>query len=256
MTTLELVLLLVYTAIVAIDAYGPQLQFFSSKVVIGFVLGIIFGDVKTGLVIGGTLQLMSMGVVGLAGASVPNYNVAALVAAPIAIKGGSIEAGLAIGIPTAMISVQLDIIHKIANGFVARWSQSYANQKQFKKMNQVLWLSTLFQVLKYVLPVAIVSIVGVGTIDSLLAIIPDWLMGGLTVAGKILPAVGLTMLLIYMPTMNHFNYLIIGFVLFAYLKLPILAVALIGLALAFKFYKDEIYKKKTVTTAVGGLEDE
>ena len=123
MTAIQFILLLVYAAICGFDAYGPQLQFLTSKVVMGWILGLIFGDVKTGLYIGGTLQLMSMGVVGLAGASVPNYDVATLVAIPIAIAaGGKVDAGLAIGIPVAMLSVQVDILHKIANGFVAQWS--------------------------------------------------------------------------------------------------------------------------------------
>lgn len=133
MTAIQFILLLVYAAICAFDARGPQLQFLTSKVVMGWILGLIFGDVKTGLYIGGTLQLMSMGVVGLAGASVPDYNVATLVAVPIAIvAGGKVDAGLAIGIPVAMLSVQLDILQKIASGFVAQWSQKYANKKQFK----------------------------------------------------------------------------------------------------------------------------
>lgn len=257
MTALQIVVLLVLTALVGFDEYGPQLQFFTSKIVIGFILGLVFNDVKTGLFIGGTLQLMSMGVVGLAGSSVPNYNVAALVAVPIAIVGGSVEAGLAIGIPVAMLSVQLDIVHKILNGFVARWSQDYCNKKQFTKMNHILWLSTVMQVLKYLLPVAISTFVGVSAINTILGFLPAWFMGGLSVAGKILPVVGIALLLNYMPTAKHINYLIIGFVMFSYIKVPMLGVALIGFALAFKFYKDEVSKRKLVnTTTVGGLEDE
>lgn len=257
MNTLQIIVLLILTAVVGYDEYGMQLQFFTNKVVIGFILGLVFNDVKTGLFIGGTLQLMSMGVVGLAGSSVPNYNVATLVAVPIAIVGGSVEAGLAIGIPVAMLSVQLDIIHKILNGFVARWSQNFANKKEFSKMNNVLWLSTLMQVLKYLIPVMISTFVGVSAINSILAVLPAWFMGGLSVAGKILPVVGIALLLNYMPTGKHINYLIIGFVLFSYIKVPMLGVALIGFALAFKFYKDEISKRNTQNLNVaGGLEDE
>ena len=60
MTAIQFILLLVYAAICGFDACGPQLQFLTSKVVMGWILGLIFGDVKTGLYIGGTLQLMSM----------------------------------------------------------------------------------------------------------------------------------------------------------------------------------------------------
>ncbi|MEA5027083.1 PTS system sorbose-specific EIIC component [bioreactor metagenome] len=254
MTTFQALFLLVLTCIAGYDAYGMQLQFFTSKVVIGFLLGLVFGDVKTGLYLGGTLQLMSMGVVGLAGASVPNYTVATLVAVPIAVAaGGSVEAGLAIGIPVAMLYVQLDIIHKILNGFVARWSQNYCNKKEFGKMNSILWLGTVMQVLTYLIPVAISVFIGVSAINDILAVLPDWFMGGLKVAGKILPVVGIAMLLNYMPAKKYINYLIIGFVLYAYLNVKMLGVALVGFALAFKFFKDELYKSKhTGAAAVNG----
>jgi len=246
---------LTLTCLAAYDTYGIQIQFFSNKVIIGFILGLVFGDIKTGLYLGGTIQLMSMGVVGLAGASVPDYTVATLVAVPIAIKGGSVEAGLAIGIPVAMLSVQFDIIHKIANGFVARWSQNYANKKQFGMMTSVIWLTVLFQVLKYLVPVALATLVGVNIINDILAMLPDWFMGGLSVAGKILPVVGIAILMNYMPTAKHFQYLIVGFVLFAYLNVPMLGVALVGVALAINFYKNAIEKQKA-NAVIGGLEDE
>ena len=257
MTAIQFILLLVYAAICGFDACGPQLQFLTSKVVMGWILGLIFGDVKTGLYIGGTLQLMSMGVVGLAGASVPDYNVATLVAVPIAIvAGGKVDAGLAIGIPVAMLSVQLDILQKIASGFVAQWSQKYANKKQFKAMNNVLWLCVLMQILKFVVPVAIAVSLGVDVVNDLIAILPDWFMGGLNVAGKILPVVGISMLLNYMPAKKYINYLILGFVLYAYIGVPMLGVALVGFAMAFKFFKDEVEKANNVATVAGGLEDE
>ena len=251
MTGFQALVLMILTCVAAYDAYGTQLQFFTSKVVIGFILGLVFGDVTTGLYLGGTLQLMSMGVVGLAGASVPNYTVATLVAVPIAIAaGGSYEAGLAIGIPVAMLYVQLDIIHKILNGIVARWSQNYCNKKEFGKMNNILWLGTVMQVLTYLVPVGISVFVGINAINTILAVLPAWFMGGLKVAGKILPVVGIAMLLNYMPAQRYINYLIIGFVLYAYINIPMLGIALVGFALAFKFFKDELYRSKNSGTAV------
>ena len=255
MTAMQTAILLILTCISAYDAYGMQLQFFTSSVVIGFILGWAFGDVKTGLFLGGTLQLMSMGVVGLAGASVPNYKVATLVAVPIAIAaGGSAEAGLAIGIPVAMLYVQLDIIHKILNGPVAHWSQSFCNKKEFGKMNNVLWLGTVMQILTYLIPVAISVFVGINAINAILAVLPDWFMGGLKVAGKILPVVGIAMLLNYMPAGKFINYLIFGFVMYAYLKIPMLGVALVGFGLAFMFYKDTLYKTKHAKVAAAAAQ--
>ena len=44
------------------------------------------------------------------------------------------------------------------------------------------------------------------------------------------------MLLHYMPAKKYFNYILIGFVLSAYMGVPILGIAFLGVALAYKFY--------------------
>ena len=91
-----------------------------------------------------------------------------------------------------------------------------------------------------------------------------WLGDGLSVAGAVLPAVGFAILLRYLPVKKHFPYLILGFTVTALLgtiftnmqllgtsvasvvkdfsgvfnALPMLAVALIGFALAAISYKN------------------
>ena len=58
-------------------------------------------------------------------------------------------------------------------------------------------------------------------------------MRGLKVAAGLLPAVGFALLL--QPMMNAKNaiYFIVGFVLLAYLQLPVLATTIIGVAVAY-----------------------
>ena len=62
------------------------------------------------------------------------------------------------------------------------------------------------------------------------------------------------MLLHYMPAKKYFNYILIGFVVSAYLKVPVLGVALLGAALAYKFYTDN--EQRATVGFAGGLEDE
>lgn len=53
--------------------------------------------------------------------------------------------------------------------------------------------------------------------------LPMWLMNGLKTAGGILPSLGIAILLRYLPVSRNISYLIVGFVLAAYLKVPVLA---------------------------------
>ena len=43
-----------------------------------FVTGLVVGDVQTGLMIGGTLELMALGVYTYGGATIPEYSVGAI----------------------------------------------------------------------------------------------------------------------------------------------------------------------------------
>ena len=72
------------------------------------------------------------------------------------------------------------------------------------------------------IPVGIMLIFGQKVVDVIVNDMPDWLMGGLKVAGGLLPVVGIAVLLKYLPTNKYIAYLIAGFFLAAYLKVPML----------------------------------
>jgi mannose/fructose/N-acetylgalactosamine-specific phosphotransferase system component IIC len=65
--------------------------------------------------------------------------------------------------------------------------------------------------------------------------IPQWFVNGMVLVGSILPAVGFAMLLKIMPVRRYWYMLLIGFVLFAYLNMPLLGIALFGLAIAILY---------------------
>ena len=157
LTILQLILILIITEIIALDSGGPQTQLISKPVVAGTLIGAILGDMTQGMFIGATLQLMSMGVVGLGGASVPNYLITTIITTIVAIQSGQgYEIGLAIGLPVGMLYVNLDILHKILNGYVMRWSQKLVNEKKFSQSLNVLYLHLVLMSLKFLLPVLIV----------------------------------------------------------------------------------------------------
>lgn len=256
LTVIQLILIILITEIIALDSGGPQTQMISKPVMVGALLGLILGDFEQGMFIGGTLQLMSMGVVGLGGASVPNYVITTIITTIVAIQSGQgYEIGLTIGLPVGMLYVNLDILHKILNGYVARWSQKLANEKKFDQSIKVLYLHLVLMSLKFLLPVLIVLIAGQTVTEAIVNAMPAWLFDGMKVAGKILPVTGMAMLLNYMPVKKNFLYLCIGFVMYAYMGVGTLGVAIVGFGLAFKYFYDQT-QNVAVASVQGGLEDE
>ena len=229
-----------------------------NTVLYGFLAGLILGDPATGLAVGATLQLMSLGVVAVGGSSMPDYPVAAIITTTIAVSTGQgIAAGLALGLPVGMLGVQFDIIWKLFNGFITRKAMAYAENKQFNKMLRITLVSTLTAGLPAAIPVFLSITLGISVVNSVLEFLPAWFTNGLQIAGGMLPAVGIAMLLLYMPVKKLWSYLLIGFVMSAYLKAPILAVALIGAALAYEFYKRIVNNTNQNQQTIGvDMEDE
>ena len=128
------------------------------------------------------------------------------------------------------------------------------NEKQFGKMYAILYLCPVMVAVFMAFPTAVALTAGAPLVQAILDVLPSWVTGGLSVAGKLLPGLGIAMLLHYMPAKKYFNYILIGFVLSAYMGVPILGIAFLGVALAYKFYMDEEAKENV--GFAGGLEDE
>ena len=79
-TILQVVLLTLLAFIKHVDYYGIPMIFVNYAVFWGLITGVVMGDWKTGLVIGGTIQLMQLGVAGFGGSSIPDYGTMAIIA--------------------------------------------------------------------------------------------------------------------------------------------------------------------------------
>ena len=235
-------------------------------VIVGTIVGLIVGDVTLGLTIGATLQLMVLGVGTYGGASVPDFTTGAIVGTAFAhISGKGIEFALAIAVPVGLLMVQLDVLARFANTFFLHRIDKNIEELDTKGIARNTVLGMFPWGLSRAIPVGIMLIFGQKVVDVIVNDMPDWLMGGLKVAGGLLPVVGIAVLLKYLPTNKYIAYLIAGFFLAAYLKVPMLGVALVGFALAINHFNHKAGEDKNVETAtvaaanatitLGGYED-
>ena len=241
-----------------LDRYGTEFTTLMS-VFYGWLVGLILGDPITGLAIGSTCQLMNLGVAGLGGSSVPDYPLSAIVGTTIAVMaGGDQGIGLTVGIAVGLLGVQFDVIAKLINGAIARKARKFAEERKYGKMLRIIWLAPLCFGLDCAIPVAIVLFFGSDAVNFVLNTTPAWFTAGLSIAGKMLPVIGMAMLLNFMPAKKFLSFVLVGYVLAAYLGLSILPVAMIGAAAAYEYYK--MHEKNAAAIEVadqeGGLEDE
>ncbi|WP_288619854.1 PTS mannose/fructose/sorbose/N-acetylgalactosamine transporter subunit IIC [Eubacterium ramulus] len=257
MIWLQNILIVLLAGYMSIDQNGPVvLSWFSA--IVGMISGLIMGDVSTGLMIGGTFQLMSLGVAALGGASAPNYGLATIIGTFIAVRTGTgIDAAIAVGLPVGLLAIQLEVVARIILNFVAHKMQSDNNEGKWGRMNRIALLGPAICSLQTLIPTVIVVAFGASVVNLILKVIPEWVTNGLSIAAGMLPVVGIAMLMRYMPVKKFLPFILIGFVLSAYLNVPVLGIAIVGFAAAFGYFKIQLEKAETAAAVpAAGTVDE
>ena len=248
---LQALLLAIWAGFCALDQFGPHLGF-RKPLLASVGVGIILGDLQTAIIIGATLELMWLGVNNIGAYVPPDVISGTIVGASIGILSNTdidtaIATGVAVAVPTALLVQQINMLVMTTNIGLVHKADVQADKLNYKGIERLHWAGGFMFFLSRAIPVFIAVFLGANTIDAILAVIPAEILTGFSVASKVIPAVGLAMLLTMMMKKNMWMFLVLGFVLSAYLKLPTLAVALIGAVFAGIY--DLITTRETVTVA-------
>jgi len=205
-----------------------------NPVTIGFIAGLITGDMKNALLIGGSIQMVYLGTIAPGGALPSDYSMAAATVTPIALSTGmSPEVAVSLAVPMSLLGVFIINFKKtLAINFV-HMADRYAEQGDEK----AIWRCGTFYplLLSFVLlfiPVFLVGLFGENAVVKILDILPEFLMHGLAVAGGILPAVGFAMVLLMIGKTTYLPFFIIGFFAVKYFDLSTMGASIFGICIA------------------------
>ena len=180
--------------------------------ILSTLAGLVLGDVRQGVILGASLELISMGFVAIGAAGPPNMQFGSIIATAFAIlSGASTEAALTLAVPVAVIGEFLSVIMRHIH----------------------LWWSFGFNALVYFIPIFLTVYFGTDLVTNLVAAIPQVITNGLTVAGNLLSALGFAMLLSSMLSKKMFPYFLLGFLIVAYSGLSLIGVTMFAAILAF-----------------------
>lgn len=254
-TFVQILLLTIYAFVAIYDALETDIGL-SRPIQAGFFTGLIMGNVTLGLAVGATLQLMILGVGTYGGSSIPDFMTGAIIGTAFGvISGQGIEFAIGLAVPIGLLLVQLDVLARFANTFFQHRADKYAEEGNFKKVETMNILGIIPWGLSRAIPVFVALLFGHEIVEQLVKVFPGWLTSGLSVAGKVLPALGIAILLRYLPVKKYSSYLLIGFVLAAYLKVPMVGVAIVGMALGLLVYQRNQKDVRSALTG-GANEDE
>lgn len=231
---------------------------FNNCIMASAFTGIMVGNLEYGLIVGGTLQLTQLGVGTYGGATVLDIKSAGMITTALGASSGLDPVAFAssLGVGIASLLTLLDILARSSNTVFQHACDKFVEAGDFKKIHLMNTLGVIPWGLSRGLPVLIFLIFGGGLADTIMNTIPAKLITGFSVAGGVLPAVGFAILMRYLPVKSKPHYLVLGFVLSAYLGMPVLGISLIGGIIAFVVYENAIANSATVVVTGGDDYDE
>lgn len=226
----------IWAGIAGIDMFDG-LTHVHRPIVTGLVVGIILGDMETGLIVGASLELVFMGMVPLAGAQPPNVVIGGIIGTSIAIIGGlDAQAAVGIAIPFAVAAQAGITLLFTAFSPLMHKADKYAEAGDTKAIEKINYLGMAILFVSYFICAFLPIFFGADKAAEIVAMVPTFIIDGLKVAGGVMPAIGFAILIKIMLKKEYVAFLIGGFVLVAYFNVPILGLALIGLAIAMYDY--------------------
>lgn len=225
-------LVLAIVAYVAMIAnLGPSLMWHESLIV-GTITGLIVGDVKLGFTIGATLTLMSLGMWTYGGATIPDFMTGAILGTAFgALPNVGLEGGLAVAVPAALLMTQMDVLGRATTTLFIHGADKAVARGDVKAVTAWHLWGQLPWGLTRAIPVFLAIWLGAEPVQNFIKVVPDSFMKAMRLTGAMLPALGFALLISMMPIKKYWPFAIIGFVLFAYLKMPMVGIALTAAAL-------------------------
>ena len=199
------------------------------------LVGIVLGDVQTGLAVGATVELMCMGLVDVGAAVSVDMKLGAVIAAAFAVQTGTgAETALTIAVPIALLGQLLGVFFRSVIAVLSHMADADIEAGKFKHALHlhIVWGTILYS-LMYFVPTFLAIYFGTDFVQQVVNMVPAWLNTGLQVSSKLLTAFGLALLLSIMLTnRSMWSFFFLGFLAAAYLNLSVTAIALFSVIVA------------------------
>lgn len=264
MEVIQIILLAIVTFIFAIDQFSLT-ELIYRPIIACPIIGLVLGDLNTGLVVGGTYELMMVGNMPVGGAQPPNAVLGGIVAMVFAVKANmGIDAALGTAVIFSVFGqYAVTLTFTIMSGLMAKADKAAedANPKGITTVNltSMCILGALFAAMSVVAYVG-----GTAMAEPLQKFAANfsWVMAGLGVAGGMMRYVGFSILLKIMLSSDLWGIYLAGFAAAAILGnieatsgATLVLVAFIGIAIALYDFTMNIKIKENAGSVGGGMSD-
>ncbi len=230
-------------------------------IVSGFIIGLILGDMQTGIIVGVAVQVVFIALVTPGGQMPQDLNAAAFIGVTLgvlAVNGGAtIESAVAIATAVGAVGTIFHNFMMLSNSFWNHRAIAAVNRLDYKglNLNHFVW-PQITQFGYRFIPTALIVYFGASLATNIIEYFPvdSFVMRTLTALGGMLPAVGVAILLRQVTKRDiELIYFLVGFTFIAVLGVNMIALAIIGGFFAYFYFK--FSETKTVVATAEPLSD-
>ena len=209
----QIILVTLVAFLAGCDAVLDERMFYR-PIVACTLTGIALGDPTTGIMIGGSLELVALGWMNVGAAMAPDAALASTVSTVIVIAGGQTQKeAIAVAVPLAAAGQALTIFVRTVNVFFAHQADRFAEQANVRAIEVMHYTALALQGLRVAIPTAIVAYLASGdSVKNALEAIPDVITNGLSIAGGFIVVVGYAMVINMMKARKLMPFFFLGFV--------------------------------------------
>ena len=238
MSTIQIILVVIVAFIVGCSSVNDQIETYQ-PVVACSLIGLVTGQLELGVMLGGSLQLITMGWANVGAAMAPDAALAGVASAIILIEGNQgaqgIGPAIALAVPLAVAGLGLTMIVRTATVFIAHIMDKRAEKADINGIQAWHFIGMTLQGLRVAIPALLLMLIPVSLVRQGLEAMPEWLTAGMTIGGGMVVAVGYAMVINMMSSREVWPFFFLGFALAAIKQLTLISLGIIGVCLAILF---------------------
>ncbi|MBU9919059.1 MAG: PTS mannose/fructose/sorbose transporter subunit IIC [Fusobacteriaceae bacterium] len=223
------------------------------------LIGLVLGDLKTGIILGGTLEMLALGWMNVGAAMAPDAALASVISAILVIVGKqSIGEGIAIAIPIAAAGQVLTIFVRTITVFFQHKADKFAEDANFRGIEMCHIAGLLLQGIRVAVPACVVAMVaGTSAVTNALNAIPDVITRGLQISGGFIVVVGYAMVINMMEAKALMPFFFLGFVVASFTGFNLIGLGILGACSAIFFIQlNPKYHKSMNQVAVANVSED
>lgn len=236
--TLNAILVGLVSAITYTDSTAVGQIMISRPIVSASLMGLILGDVQTGIFVGILLELLWVGALPVGAYVPPESTFAAVNTVAIAVLTNNVAKGEIILIfllltPFIFLARYLEDKIRSKNNVLSRKADLAMAKGEYNSIGQLHLLGLGFFFIKTFTVSILAVALGIQVLPRIIEILPGYIMETLYIGGDILPIIGVAVVIELLLTRTTWWYPILGFLLSFFIHIWVVTLASIGLIIYF-----------------------